>query len=175
MTAYVGYIAMSLDARVADACGGIAWLDEFATGGSDNGYADFYAGIDALVMGRATFDAIAGYDWPYAGKLAYVLTSRSLPVERDDIHPIPSLAALRDESARHGFRRVWIVGGGRTQRAALDAGMFDEMRVFVLPVVLGGGPLLVSDGGRVNLRLIDHRAHPGGLVEIRYAVTGRAT
>lgn len=174
MTAYVGYIAMSLDARVADADGGIAWLDDFAGTGSDNGYADFYAGIDALVMGRATFDAIAGFDWPYAGKPAYILTSRPLPTQRDDVLAIPNLTALREQAARHGFRRVWIVGGGRTQRAALDAGMFDEMRVFVLPVVLGGGPLLVADGGRVNLRLLDHTAHPGGLVEIRYAVTGKA-
>lgn len=175
MTVHVGYIAMSLDARVADADGGIAWLEDFAVEGSDNGYADFYAGIDALVMGRATFDAIAGFDWPYAGKPAYVLTSRPLPVDRDGIHSIPSLAVLREESARRGFGRIWIVGGGRTQRAALDSGMFDEMRVFVLPVILGGGPLLVSEGGRMNLRLLDQSVHPGGIVELRYSVIGKAS
>ena len=170
MTEWTGYIAMSLDGRIADGGGGIAWLEDFAVEGSDNGYADFYDGIDALVMGRATFDAIAGLDWPYAGKPGFVLTGRPLPVVRDDLEAVADIATLQARIAARGCARVWVVGGGRTLRAMLDAGLLGRLRVFVLPVVLGGGPPLVSEGGRVDLRAQGQRMHPGGIVELSYDI-----
>lgn len=174
MTEWVGYIAMALDGRIADADGGIGWLDDFGVEGSDNGYEAFYASVDALVMGRATLDAIAGHDWPYAGKPAFVLTGRPLPAPRDDLTAVADIADLQARVAAGGYRRVWVVGGGETLRAALDAGLLNRLQVFVLPVVLGGGPLLISDGARVDLRVEGHRAHPGGIVELSYAIKRNA-
>ncbi len=168
MTRYLGYIAMSLDARIADADGGLGWLDSFG-GEGDFGYADFYAGIDALVMGRATFDAIAGHDWPYAGKPAFIVTSGQPGPLPDGAHAVPpDFPALRRRIESEGHDRVWIVGGGRTQRAALDAGMFDELRLFLMPVLLGGGPMVFAGGGMVGARLLAEKVWPKGVIELHY-------
>ena len=169
MSRFVGYIAMSLDGCIADADGGIGWLSDFAVEGEDNGYAAFYETIDALIMGRSTYDVVAGFgDWPYPGKPSAVLTSRPVATERGDVFaaasPADAVARLKDA------RRVWVMGGGATQRAMLDAGFFDEIRVFVVPVILGGGPPLFTDGRRNKLRRTHTKEWPGGLVELAYEI-----
>jgi len=174
MVRFLGYIAMSLDARIADANHGVEWLDRHAPGDTDMGYAQFYEGIDALVMGRATYDFVAAQpQWPYPGKMSYIVTSRALDTSRADVTAVePDFSRLRDRLRSDGHQSVWIVGGGRTQRAALDAGMFDELRVFVLPVVLGGGPLIFADGSEAGATLTGHKVWPGGVVELIYAFEG---
>ncbi|MBO6639990.1 MAG: dihydrofolate reductase [Roseitalea sp.] len=174
MARFLGYIAMSVDARIADSNQGVEWLDRHAPGDADMGYPEFYGGIDALVMGRTTYDFVAAQpEWPYPGKMSYVVTSRPLTSERDDVTAVePDFARLRDRVDADGRKNVWIVGGGQTQRAALDAGMFDELRVFVLPVVLGSGPLIFADGAQAGAKLTGHKVWPGGVVELIYAFEG---
>ena len=66
--------------------------------------------------------------------------------------------------------RIANKNGGATQRAMLDAGFFDEIRVFVIPVILGGGPPLFTDGARRSLKRTHVKEWPGGLVELAYEV-----
>ena len=80
----------------------------------------------------------------------------------------PDYAALRARIEAEGRGRVWIVGGGGTQRGALDGGMLDELRLFVMPVIVGGGPLVFGDGGLRQATLIGHRIWPKGVVELEY-------
>jgi len=171
MTHFSGYIAMSLDGRIADASGGVGWLDRFDGLGTDFGYAEFYAGIDALVMGRATYDFVAahGGDWPYPGKPCYVITSRPLSGAPEGVEAVPpDFAALKARLSERD-QTVWIVGGGATQRGALDAGMLDGLRVHVMPVVLGGGAPLFASGTPAGAQLTDHKIWPGGVVELTYS------
>jgi dihydrofolate reductase len=175
MTAYLGYIAMSLDGRIADREHGLAWLEAFGGGGEgDSDYEAFYNGVDALVMGRTTYDVVAALGaWPYPGKRCFVVTGRPLDAGRDEIVAIPAdFPALKRRIESDGHAKVWIVGGGRTQRAALDAGMFDTLRVFVMPVIVGGGPLVFADGGLAHARLTHHRVWPKGIVELGYSFEG---
>ena len=172
MTRYVGYIAMSLDGRIADGDGEIGWLLEYGMPPEVKAdYDAFYAGIDAIVMGRATYDWIgANHEWTYAGTATYVVTNRPFEPGRDDIIVVePDYQALRRriEAERHG--NVWIMGGGIVQRTALEAGMFDHIRVFVIPVIVGSGPLIFADGPLHRLDLTGTRTWPGGAVELAYA------
>jgi dihydrofolate reductase len=75
----------------------------------DNGYITFYKTIDTLIMGSATYEQVLGFgDRAYAGKISYILTSRSLSTARNDIVFVREIEeALKDLKFR-GFKRIWI-------------------------------------------------------------------
>ncbi|WP_372580042.1 dihydrofolate reductase family protein [Ruegeria hyattellae] len=168
---YVGYIAMSLDSFIADAEGSVAWLDPFnevaSSNGTDNGYGDFIEQIDALIVGRSTYEQVMGWGWPYDNRPCYVLT-RKPGFSGEHVSSAGDIDELRNAIEADGHKRVWVMGGGETQRAALDASMFDSLRVFVMPVVLGGGLPCFAPGPQANLSLIESAQRPGGILQIDY-------
>ena len=161
---------MSIDGRIADGAGRMDWLTQFNDPENDYGFADFFGNIDAMVMGRSTYEFVASQPiWPHPGMKTYVVTSQLLHTENEDIEMIaPDFNALRDRLNRTGATTIWIVGGGQTQRGALDADMFDEMQLFVMPVVLGSGPLVFADGPMTSATLTDHATLPGGIARLTY-------
>lgn len=170
----VGWIAASLDGRIADAGGGVGWLDPFA--GDDHGYEAFYAGVDALVMGRLTYEAIRSFgDWPYQGKPTLVLTARPLgPAPPGVTAATPDFALLPERLAALGARVVWLVGGGQAIAGALAAGVLDRLTVFIMPVVLGRGALLVPQAPLRPARAAHSRPWPSGAVETVWDFSERA-
>lgn len=167
------YVAASVDGYIADANGGVDWLPQ---GGSDDyGYAEFYAGVDALVMGRRTYDQVLSFgEWPYAGKPVYVFTSH--PPE-DNPHGVEFVGAdptdfMQSVAARHSGD-VWLVGGGNLAEQFRRAGMIDEYLVFVIPVILGRGiPLFGGDAPLTRLELVGSQSYDGGLVMLHYRPAG---
>jgi dihydrofolate reductase len=118
------YVAASLDGYIARPDGRVDWLEPIQASRDDHGYHAFYDGIDALLMGRTTFDTLMGFegDWPYPGKPCLVLTRHpldQLPEGVDMRHctPIEALTEL----AEQGHQRIWLVGGG-SLAGALSAG-----------------------------------------------------
>lgn len=173
MTRYVGYIAMSLDGRIADGDGGIDWL--LACGQPEGGEAEyqaFYASIDAIVMGRATYDYLAAREgWDYGDRPVYVVTRRPLADAPEGVVAVPpDYPALKALLGRAGHGTVWVMGGGIVQRGALDAGMFDQLRVFVMPLVVGSGPLVFADGALRRFVLDGTRQWSDGIVEVAYSI-----
>ena len=165
------YVAASLDGYIAGPDGGIDWLAPFETPREDYGYAAFYAGIDAVVLGRRTYELSLSFDeWPYAGKRVWVL-SRTLPAAETPQATVtaasPREVAAAMENA--GLRRAWLVGGGETAGAFRAAGLITEYIVSVIPVVLGGGvPLFAANGPREQLILTSSEPYDNGLVQLRY-------
>jgi dihydrofolate reductase len=163
---------MSLDGRIAASGDDLGWLlalgmpEEMKTD-----YDAFYDGIDGLVMGRRTYDwIVANHEWAYSGKTAYVVTNRPLDTERGDVVAVsPDYPALRRRIEQAGHGTIWILGGGIVQRSALDAGMFDHVRVFIMPIIVGSGPLVFADGAMRRLELTGSRVWPGGSVELAYS------
>jgi dihydrofolate reductase len=173
MTRFVGYIAMSLDGRIADGDGEIDWL--LAYGQPEGGEAEynaFYASIDAIVMGRATFDYLARRpDWSYGDRPVYVVTRRPLGDAPEGVVAVPDdYVALRSRLQAAGYGTIWVMGGGVVQRAALDARMFDHVRVFIMPLVVGSGPLVFADGELRKLKLDGSRQWSEGIVEVSYTI-----
>ena len=72
------FVATSLDGCIAREDGRIDWLERanaVVPPGEDCGYREFFDSVDALVMGRGTFDLAVTFDpWPYGGKRVVVMT-----------------------------------------------------------------------------------------------------
>lgn len=171
MAEIIVYIAHSADGFIADRAGSIDWLKPFEA--EDYGWDAFYARIDAVVMGAATYrDCRRFPEWPYRGKTAMVMTSG--PRIDDD-----GLAVFDDRTAveiaidleRAGLRRIWVVGGGGPIRAFLDAGLLRRIHLFQMPLILGGGTPLWRPGKKAwpltTRRVTTYR---NGVVETEYEV-----
>jgi len=162
------YAAVSLDGSLADADGGVEWLEPFT--GAGDWYEAFLESVDCLVMGSRTYEQVLSFGpWPYGDRPTYVLTGRELPLATEEVHLVGSVGAAADRLAGH----AWLVGGAATAGAFLRAGLVDEIRLTVVPVVLGEGVALFGDAGRAGLELLGSRAAPDGSVELRYRVGKR--
>jgi dihydrofolate reductase len=181
----VYYAAMSLDGFIAESDDTLDWLlgyrpqplgeaVEPAGEGHPHDYNAFYEDVGALVSGSVTYEWILAHlgDWPYAGKPYWVLTSRELPApEGQDVRFGDDFEAM---IASAGDRKLWIVGGGPVASQFADAGLLDEVRVTVVPVVLGAGKPLFDrrlPGG--PMRLTGALPRPTGMVELRYELVDR--
>ena len=126
-------------------------------------------------MGSTTYEWIlsaedrGGWQWPYKIP-SWVFTHRQLPLVPDaDVRFVSGdVAPVHEEMVRAaGGRNVWIVGGGDLAGQFADAGLLDEVIVWIAPVTLGAGaPLLPR---RVELRL-EEVARNGDFAAARYSV-----
>src|SRR5690349_9089931 len=172
MTRFSVFIATSLDGYIARADGSIDWLSIVEAPGEDYGFADFYATVDTLVMGRGTYDTARGFpEWPYAGKRVIVLTHRPTePLHGEEMFagPVSDLVAKLA-----GAARVYV-DGGDVIRQFLAADLIDDMTISIIPIVLGDGLRLFRGGeGEHRLALESHRTWPSGLAQLRYTITSK--
>ena len=153
------YIATSLDGYIADKDNGLDWLNCVPNPHQDDmGFVDFMNSIDALVMGRNTFETVCGFDvpWPY-NKPVFVLsnTLKSVPEKALGKAELISgslsdvVAALKEK----GHERLYI-DGGKVVQSFMAEDMIDELIISRIPVVLGGGiPLF---GSLPELQMFQH-------------------
>ncbi|MCL6443457.1 MAG: dihydrofolate reductase family protein [Alicyclobacillus sp.] len=151
----VFYGAVSLDGYLARKDGALDWL--FATEGEeDMGYADFYATVDTVLMGRKTYDQIlinSPDRFPYKGKECCVFsrtltgTTSAVQFVNDDI-----VEFTRWLKSREG-KSIWMVGGGEALHPLIRAQLVDEFIIQIAPSIIGRGiPLFLP--GDVNFRLL---------------------
>ncbi len=153
MVVYV-YVATSLDGFIAAPDGGLDWLMETPNPEqSDYGFAEFMSGIDAIVMGRHTFEMILTFGgWPYS-KPVFVLskTLEDVPERLVGKAEIVSgdLASLLSQLGERGYLNLYV-DGGRVIQSFLDEDLVDEMIITRVPILLGDGiPLF----GKLTRRL----------------------
>jgi dihydrofolate reductase len=144
------FIATSLDGYIADKSGGIDWLQALPNpGNEDMGYQEFIQRMDAVVMGRGTFETVLGFDipWPYQ-KRVFVLSEslKEIPeAYRDKVFLLKGKPAeVLDQIHAKGYHKLYI-DGGNTIRNFLKADLIDEMVLTTIPVLLGGGSPLFGD------------------------------
>jgi dihydrofolate reductase len=170
MTVFHAQLAVSLDMRIARADGAVDWLEGFPA--DEFGFDAFLAGVDAILMGRGTYDAVRGFgDWPYGVRPTVVLTSRPLQDAPPGVvarggEVAEALAALEAD----GHARVWVAGGGQVIAAVAAAGRLDVLDLVVVPLVLGEGiPLFPPGAPGFGLRLLAAEPKPSGAVRLLYA------
>jgi len=144
------YIATSLDGYISDKEGGLEWLHSIPNPDNlDLGFSDFLESVDALIMGRNTFETVCSFDveWPYPVPV-FVLsnTMTSIPEGYKDKADIVSgpLSQIIESLNVKGFKRLYV-DGGKTIQSFLKADFIDEMIITQLPILLGGGVPLFGD------------------------------
>ena len=166
------FIGISVDGFIARRNGELDFLP--AGGGEPHGYDEFMRSVDALVIGRKTFETVLSFDkWPYGEKPVFVLSTRSLApapagavVEHLSGEPVEIVSRLEARGIRHAY-----VDGGITIQRFLRAGLIQHLIITRVPVLIGDGiPLFGSLPHDVHLRHIATRHYPSGLVQTEYEV-----
>lgn len=143
------FIATSIDGYIADKNGGIDWLHSIPNPEKDDmGYMEFIENIDALVMGRKTFETVCGFeiDWPYT-KPVFVLSNSLKEIPEKYLGKVflingPLVKVLKQIHSK-GHGRLYI-DGGTTIQQFLKEDLIDEMIITSIPIILGGGAPLFS-------------------------------
>jgi dihydrofolate reductase len=187
------YVTMtSLDGYVADSSGSFEWA---APDREVHAFVnDLSRGVGTFVCGRRLYDVMRYWDsaptgdsaddaddaddaavmadfariWQGADKVVHSrsLASVSSPRTRlEQTFDPPALARLVAAAERDVS-----IGGPTLAAEALRAGIVDEVHVFRVPVVVGGGTAALQDGIRLDLTLLEARAFAGGTTYSRYAV-----
>lgn len=144
------FIATSLDGFISDPTGGIDWLDSIPEiNDVDSGFADFISGVDALLMGRKTFEKVCSFDvdWPFTLPV-YVLTSQEnyqAPKHASKIKILSGdISSVLNHIHSKGHHGLYLDGGNLIQ-SFLKRDLIDEMIITVIPVLLGDGIRLFGD------------------------------
>ena len=178
------HMAASLDGFIARKDGGVDWMetaDEFAGGETlEPGIVEaFLKTIDCYVMGSRTYETALGFEknglgWAYGDKPTFVLTSRDLPRTRNTVEfHSGDLAQFVNGRLRPTFRSIWFVGGSVVASECLRRGLADEIRLSILPVLIGAGiPFFGNLDRDIAIHLTEVKAYKSGLVELRYEVRG---
>ncbi len=173
------FIAASLDGFIAGPDGDLSWLPAPPQDSEEDfGWREFIADIGCLLMGRATYDAVAAMeiDWPHPERETLIATTRSLdnaPPRVQTAHG--DIAALISKAKTLAQGKDVYLDGGNLIRQALDAELVDHLILTLCPVILGAGhPLFAGTRQRHGLALLEQRAIPGGLIQLSYAPERKA-
>lgn len=167
------YIAQSLDGKTATPDGRVDWLEQIANpDDNDYGYAEFYDSIDVTLMGNTTYQQIHGFDipFPYPNKENYVFTRNPEIRENENVQFITGnlISFVRDLKEENG-KHIWLVGGSQINKLMYNAGLIDEMILFVMPIILGDGIPLFQPSLLINHPvLISTEQYLSGVVKLHY-------
>lgn len=165
------FVGVSVDGFIARLDGGLDFLPQDP---EPHGYDEFMASVDALVIGRKTFETVLGFGtWPYGEKPVIVLSTRPLGtvpagavVERMSGDPADIVA----QCEARGLGHVYVDGGITIQRF-LAAGLIQRLIITRVPVLIGTGiPLFGALPRDIVLQHVATRQYPSGLVQSEYVV-----
>ena len=169
----------SLDGIIAKKDNSISWFetsDYYEKGIAEPNAEEFLKTIDCYVMGSRTYEHALelskSYGWAYGDKPTFVTTHRNLLIDRQNIEIFSGdLNKLVNERLKPNYRNVWIVGGALLAKEFIRLKLADEIRLSVLPVILGEGTLFFDHlRQEQTLHLKDVTAYKSGMVELCYDI-----
>jgi len=167
------FIGTSIDGFIARPNGALDFLPE--GGGEPHGYNEFIASVDAIVIGRKTFETVLAFDtWPYDDKRVVVLSSRPIDLSTVRGGVVEQMggppARIVSQLAARGIHHLYI-DGGVTIQGFLCAGAIQRLIITRVPVLIGEGvPLFGTLPHDIRLRHVATRHYPSGLVQSEYQV-----
>jgi dihydrofolate reductase len=167
------FIGTSVDGFIARPNGDLDFLPP--GGGEPHGFDEFMASVDALVMGRKTFETVLTFaSWPYGRKPVVVLSSRPLDLSAARGGIVEQMAGppaeIVSNLASRGVHHIYV-DGGITIQQFLRAGLIQRLIITRVPVLIGDGiPLFGTLPGDILLRHVATQHYPSGLVKTEYHV-----
>lgn len=173
------HMVSSLDGFIAKKDNSVSWFettDHFEKGVevTEQAREEFLKTIDCYVMGSRTYEHALelsrSYGWVYGDIPTVVVTHRNLPVDRPNIEIYSGdLNQLVNERLRPKYKSVWMVGGALLAKDFIRLKLADEIRLSVLPVILGDGLLFFDHIGQEQALHLKHvTAYKSGMVELCY-------
>ena len=169
----------SLDGFIAKKDGSISWLyssDHFDNGVVEENVEEFLKTIDCYVMGSRTYEHAMElsrtHGWAYGNTPTVVLTHRKLPAVNDSVEFFQGdLNELVNDGLRRGHTSIWVVGGSIIAREFLRLKLAHEIRIAIVPILIGEGtPFFDNIGREQPLHLKDVTAYKNGMVELCYEI-----
>ena len=169
------YIASSLNGKIAKTDDSVDWLESIPNPNKlDYGYKALNKSIDTTIQGYSSYAQVMAWDipFPYADKKNYVITRKQDLTNTEHVafisqDHIEFIKRLKEQEGKN----IWLIGGGQINSMLLEAGLIDEIQLFLMPVVIEGGvELFESLGIDKSIRLIESKSHPTGVVEMRYVI-----
>lgn len=169
----------SLDGMIAKKDNSVSWFDtsdHYEKGATAPDPEAFLKTIDCYVMGAHTYEHALelskNYGWAYGDTPTVVVSNRNLPIERSNIEMYAGdLNLLVEERLKPRYRNVWVVGGALLAKAFIHLKLVDEIRLSILPIILGEGKAFFDQIGQEQaLHLKDVVAYKNGMVELIYEI-----
>src|SRR3984885_13108606 len=175
------HMVASLDGFIAKKDNSVGWFetaDHYEKGATVTAQdaTAFLKTIDCYVMGSRTYEHALelskSYGWPYGDLPTIVVSQRELITHKQNIELYSgNLNNLVKERLKPYFHNVWVVGGAILAQAFLRLNLADEIRLSILPIILGEGQLLFDQiAQEKELHLKDATAYKNGMVELLYAI-----
>ena len=173
------HMVSSLDGMIAKKDNSVSWFetsDYYEPGIAEQNTEEFLKTIDCYVMGSRTYEHALelskSYGWAYGDTPTIVVTHRNLPIDRQNVSTYSGdLNKLVNERLKPNYRNVWLVGGPILAKDFIGLKLADEIRLSVLPVILGDGTLFFDHIGQEQaLHLKDVAAYKSGMVELHYEI-----
>jgi dihydrofolate reductase len=166
------HMVASVDGFIEAKDGDMGWFetaDRYDDGIDGENPEEFLKTIDCYVMGARTYELAVRLGWIYGDKPTVVVTHRDLPLERPTVELYSGDLAVLADRLRARYRNIWVVGGAAIVRDALRLGLVDDIRLSILPVILGDGlPFFDRIGSLKPLHLKKVTGYKTGIVELWY-------
>lgn len=171
------HMVSSLDGFIEKKDRDVSWMessDSYDKGITlnDEDVEEFIKTIDCYVMGARTYELALELGWPYGDIPVFVLTHRDLPVERKSVEFCSGdLNELVNDRLKPNYINIWLVGGAMLTKEFIRMGLADDIRITIVPVILGEGTLFFDYiGQELPLHLNDVTAYKNGMVELWYQI-----
>lgn len=164
----------SLDCFIAKKDGSVSWLqssDSYEKGVTEEDAEEFIKTIDCFVMGSQTYELALTLGWPYGDVPTIVLTHRDLPADRENIEFYSGdLKKLVNDRLKPNYKNIWLVGGATLAKDFIRLKLADDIRLSIMPIILGDGTLFLDHIGQQALHLKNVTAYKNGLAELWYEI-----
>ena len=168
------HMVSSLDGIIAKKDNSVSWLDSsgdvYEKGVSDDSAEEVVKAVNCFVLGARTYEHALQLGWPYGNTPTIVITNRELPSTRKSVEFYSGdLKRLVDEILAPRYENIWLVGGAMLCQCFLRLGLVDEIRLSIIPILLGDGLRLFDNSGiERRWHLKDVVAYKTGVVELLY-------
>jgi dihydrofolate reductase len=164
------HVAVSLDSFIEGPKGEFDWC--FTD--QDYGMAAFFKSIDAIFMGRKSYELVQSMKGqnPWKGMKTYVFSNSLREIkDKEAVLICGDIRAKVESLKKESGKDIWLFGGASLTASLMNEGLVDGLVLAVHPILLGQGkPLFQGVKGRVKTTLTSCQKFDTGLVMLNYQV-----